>query len=166
MFPLGLFLMWRYANWKKLWKISVTALIALIFLGQVGTASVNDQETSQNKTAHTTQQHQSKDKENKKDSDSSKKEESSKKSHKDKSDKHEQDNEKKDNKSQENNKQEDNKHYQPGTTDHIPVKFSKPVDGDTARLIYQGKEEKFRFLLIDTPETKHPRFGKQPFGQE
>ncbi|PWZ61769.1 thermonuclease family protein, partial [Staphylococcus pseudintermedius] len=31
---------------------------------------------------------------------------------------------------------------------------------------YQGKTETFRFLLIDTPETKHPRLGKQPFGQE
>lgn len=165
-FPLGIFLMWRYTSWKKFWKISVTVLIALIFLGQVGIANENDQETSHNKTAHTSQHHQSKDKENKKDSDSSKKEESSKKSHKDKSNKHEQDNEKKNNKDQENNKQEDNKHYQPGTTDRIPVKFSKPVDGDTARLIYQGKEEKFRFLLIDTPETKHPRLGKQPFGQE
>lgn len=165
-FPLGLFLMWKYANWKRFWKISVTVLIALIFLGQVGIANENDQETSHNKTAHTSQHHQSKDKESKKDSDSSKKEESSKKSHKDKSNKHEQENEKKDNKDQENNKQEDNKHYQPGTTDRIPVKFSKPVDGDTARLIYQGKEEKFRFLLIDTPETKHPRLGKQPFGQE
>ncbi|PWZ59468.1 alpha/beta hydrolase, partial [Staphylococcus pseudintermedius] len=28
------------------------------------------------------------------------------------------------------------------------------------------KTETFRFLLIDTPETKHPRLGKQPFGQE
>lgn len=165
-FPLGLFLMWRYASWKRVWKISATVLITLIFLGQVGIANENDQETSHNKTAHTSQHHQSKDKESMKDSDSSKKEESSKKSHKDKSNKHEQENEKKDNKDQENNKQEDNKHYQPGTTDRIPVKYSKPVDGDTARLIYQGKEEKFRFLLIDTPETKHPRLGKQPFGQE
>ena len=65
--------MWRYANWKRFWKISVTVLIALIFLGQVRAASVNDQETSHNKTAHTSQHHQSKDKESKKDSDSSKK---------------------------------------------------------------------------------------------
>ena len=100
--------MWRYASWKRVWKISATVLIALIFLGQVGIANENDQETSHNKTAHTSQHHQSKDKESMKDSDSSKK--------------------------------EDNKHYQPGTTDRIPVKFSKPVDGDTARLIYQGKE--------------------------
>ncbi len=159
-FPLGLFLMWRYANWRKFWKISVTVLIAFIFLGQIGATSVNNQETNHNQTAHTSQHHQSKDTGKKEDSEAEK-EKSSEKSHKDKSNKHKQDNEKKDNKDQ-----EDSKNYQPGTTDRIPVKFSKPVDGDTARLIYQGKEEKFRFLLIDTPETKHPRLGKQPFGQE
>ena len=26
--------------------------------------------------------------------------------------------------------------------------------------------EAVRFLLVDTPETKHPRLGEQPFGQE
>ncbi|UXS20684.1 thermonuclease family protein [Staphylococcus delphini] len=55
---------------------------------------------------------------------------------------------------------------QPGTTEKIPVELVKAVDGDTAKLKYQGKTETFRFLLIDTPETKHPRLGKQPFGQE
>lgn len=54
----------------------------------------------------------------------------------------------------------------PGTTDKIPVKLVKAVDGDTAKLKYRGHTETFRFLLIDTPETKHPRVGKQPFGQE
>ncbi|WP_462130313.1 thermonuclease family protein [Staphylococcus pseudintermedius] len=55
---------------------------------------------------------------------------------------------------------------QPGTTQKFPVELVKAVDGDTAKLKYQGKTETFRFLLIDTPETKHPRLGKQPFGQE
>ncbi|HHU6749816.1 TPA: thermonuclease family protein [Staphylococcus pseudintermedius] len=55
---------------------------------------------------------------------------------------------------------------QPGTTERFPVELVKAVDGDTAKLKYQGKTETFRFLLIDTPETKHPRLGKQPFGQE
>lgn len=54
----------------------------------------------------------------------------------------------------------------PGTTEKFPVEFVKAVDGDTAKLKYEGKTETFRFLLIDTPETKHPRVGKQPFGQE
>lgn len=58
------------------------------------------------------------------------------------------------------------KSYKPGTTDRIPVDLAGTVDGDTAKFIYNGSQQSFRFLLIDTPETKHPRLGKQPFGQE
>ncbi|MBB6447811.1 thermonuclease family protein [Bacillus benzoevorans] len=29
-----------------------------------------------------------------------------------------------------------------------------------------GQVESVRFLLVDTPETNHPRLGEQPFGQE
>lgn len=54
----------------------------------------------------------------------------------------------------------------PGTTDRIPVELVSTVDGDTAKFNYDGKTESFRFLLIDTPETKHPRIGKEPYGQE
>ena len=40
------------------------------------------------------------------------------------------------------------------------------IDGDTIRIIYEGKETTVRYLLVDTPETNHPRFGEQPLGQE
>lgn len=41
----------------------------------------------------------------------------------------------------------------------------KNIDGDTIKVkLENGKEETVRFLLIDTPETKHPRLGVQPFG--
>ncbi|MFC7443444.1 thermonuclease family protein [Laceyella putida] len=40
------------------------------------------------------------------------------------------------------------------------------VDGDTARFEINGKVESVRFLLIDTPETSHPRLGEQPLGPE
>ncbi|WP_241954667.1 thermonuclease family protein, partial [Staphylococcus chromogenes] len=63
-----------------------------------------------------------------------------------------------------NNK--DKKEMKPGTKDRIPVELISTVDGDTAKFNYDGRTESFRFLLIDTPETKHPRVGKQPFGQE
>lgn len=46
------------------------------------------------------------------------------------------------------------------------VKLVKAVDGDTITVKFQGKEEKVRFLLVDTPETNHPRLGAQPFGAE
>ncbi|WP_338472632.1 thermonuclease family protein [Niallia sp. XMNu-256] len=40
------------------------------------------------------------------------------------------------------------------------------TDGDTIKVRINGSVESVRFLLVDTPETNHPRFGEQPFGQE
>lgn len=41
------------------------------------------------------------------------------------------------------------------------------VDGDTIDVQFKdGRKERVRMLLIDTPETKHPRLGVQPFGPE
>lgn len=48
----------------------------------------------------------------------------------------------------------------------VPVELVKAVDGDTISVKYEGKTEKVRFLLVDTPETSHPRLGVQPFGPE
>lgn len=48
----------------------------------------------------------------------------------------------------------------------VNVEFAKCIDGDTARFVINGKEEKVRFLAIDTPETKHPKKKEQPFGKE
>ena len=44
--------------------------------------------------------------------------------------------------------------------------FSKCVDGDTAYFIVDGKEEKFRFLAIDTPETVSTTVSEEPFGKD
>ena len=48
----------------------------------------------------------------------------------------------------------------------VNVKFSKCVDGDTAKFILNKKEITARFLAIDTPETVHPNKGEEPFGKE
>ena len=40
------------------------------------------------------------------------------------------------------------------------------TDGDTIKVRINGRVEAVRFLLVDTPETNHPRLGEQPFGQE
>ncbi|AQU80000.1 nuclease [Planococcus faecalis] len=53
-----------------------------------------------------------------------------------------------------------------GTTDQIDVKVTQVIDGDTIKIIYEGEEVTVRYLLIDTPETNHPRLGKQPLGSE
>ncbi|ARJ50972.1 thermonuclease family protein [Staphylococcus lutrae] len=48
----------------------------------------------------------------------------------------------------------------------IPATFVRHIDGDTSKLKIKGKEKTVRYLLIDTPETKHPKLGVQPFGKE
>lgn len=59
-----------------------------------------------------------------------------------------------------------------GTTAKVDAELVRPVDGDTAVFAFDadqdGKKEEFsaRFLLIDTPETRHPKLGKQPLGDE
>ena len=48
----------------------------------------------------------------------------------------------------------------------IEVSFGGCIDGDTAKLILNKEEIKVRMLAIDTPETKHPTIGEEPFGKE
>lgn len=40
------------------------------------------------------------------------------------------------------------------------------VDGDTATVMLNEEEIKLRFLAVDTPETKHPTKGEEPYGKE
>ncbi|PLR69445.1 thermonuclease family protein [Bacillus sp. UMB0893] len=51
-------------------------------------------------------------------------------------------------------------------SDFIPAKVVKVIDGDTVKVMVQGKEETLRLLLVDTPETVHPSKPVQPFGPE
>lgn len=47
------------------------------------------------------------------------------------------------------------------------VKEYRVIDGDTAEFqLDDNKTVKARFLLIDTPELKHPQTGEQPFAKE
>jgi micrococcal nuclease len=49
----------------------------------------------------------------------------------------------------------------------MPATVTYVVDGDTLDVKFKnGKTERVRMLLVDTPETKHPRLGVQPFGPE
>ncbi|HHU6751518.1 TPA: thermonuclease family protein [Staphylococcus pseudintermedius] len=48
----------------------------------------------------------------------------------------------------------------------VPATFVSHIDGDTSKLKIKGEEKTVRYLLIDTPETKHPKKGVQPFGPE
>lgn len=48
----------------------------------------------------------------------------------------------------------------------LSAQVTKVIDGDTIKVLLNGREETIRLLLIDTPETHHPRHGEQPFGPE
>ncbi|MED3662181.1 thermonuclease family protein [Ureibacillus sp. FSL K6-8385] len=48
----------------------------------------------------------------------------------------------------------------------IDAEVVSVVDGDTIKVKINGQTETVRFLLVDTPETNHPRLGEQPFGQD
>lgn len=48
----------------------------------------------------------------------------------------------------------------------IPADFVRHVDGDTTVLRIDRKEQKVRFLLVDTPETVNSKTKVQPFGLE
>ena len=52
------------------------------------------------------------------------------------------------------------------SSDRIDVDVVSVIDGDTIKIDFEGKEQTVRYLLIDTPETNHPTFGKQPLGSE
>lgn len=46
------------------------------------------------------------------------------------------------------------------------VAFESCVDGDTIKVTIDGKKTTVRFLAVDTPETKHPKKGVEPYGKE
>lgn len=51
-------------------------------------------------------------------------------------------------------------------TTTLPASFVRPVDGDTSVFLIQGKEQKVRYLLIDTPEMVKVGTPIQSFGLE
>ncbi len=50
--------------------------------------------------------------------------------------------------------------------EHIVASVTRVVDGDTIVVNMDGKEEKVRMILVDTPETVHPSKPVEPFGPE
>jgi len=46
------------------------------------------------------------------------------------------------------------------------VEFSKCVDGDTIKVLLDGKEYTVRMLAVDTPESVHPTKGVEYYGKE
>ncbi len=50
--------------------------------------------------------------------------------------------------------------------DKQQVTLVKNVDGDTSDFLVDGKTIRFRYLLIDTPESVKPNTPVQPYGKE
>jgi endonuclease YncB( thermonuclease family) len=48
----------------------------------------------------------------------------------------------------------------------VPATFSRITDGDTIRVVANGREEPVRLILIDTPETHDPNDPAECYGQE
>lgn len=46
------------------------------------------------------------------------------------------------------------------------ITIDRVVDGDTFVSTSTGKEENYRLLLVDTPETVHPNKEEEPYGAE
>lgn len=53
-----------------------------------------------------------------------------------------------------------------GGDSQLPVEVLSVIDGDTIKILFDGEEKTVRYLLIDSPETNHPRLGEQPYGKE
>jgi micrococcal nuclease len=51
-------------------------------------------------------------------------------------------------------------------TAQYPVIVTETLDGNTIKVIYNGKEETVRYLLVDTPKEKKTNGCKQPFAAD
>ena len=48
----------------------------------------------------------------------------------------------------------------------VEAQVTRVVDGDTIHVLIDGVEYRLRYIGIDTPETRHPTLGVEPFGPE
>ncbi|MFP7487569.1 thermonuclease family protein [Priestia filamentosa] len=63
-------------------------------------------------------------------------------------------------------KDEDTEKESETASSRLQATVTRVVDGDTLRATVNGKEEKVRLILVDTPETVHPSKPVQPVGPE
>lgn len=71
------------------------------------------------------------------------------------------------NASQETPENAENESVENSQVNRLNGKVTNVVDGDTMDIQFEnGKEERVRLVLVDTPETKHPTKPVQPFGPE
>src|SRR5699024_8937376 len=181
-FPIGLYLMWRHTDWKPKTKKIVTGIVSFIFVLNLfssddeskndvsSTTNIEEPKTEEiSKNDETEEEKERKEKEEEKKTKEKEEKERKEKEQKEKEQKEKEEQEEKEKQNQEEAKkkkeqEEDSKNLSPIGLKEVTV--AKFVDGDTTRFYYNGEDVSFRYLLIDTPETKHPRVGQQPFGPE
>src|SRR5699024_8244701 len=171
-FPIGLYLMWRHTDWKPKTKKIVTGIVSFIFILNLFSSddeSKNDVSSTTNIEEPKTEEiskndetEEEKERKEKEDLEAKKKEEEKKA--KEQEEKERKEKQKQEEAKKKKEQEEDSKNISPIGLEEVTV--AKFVDGDTTRFYYNGEDVSFRYLLIDTPETKHPRVGKQPFGPE
>jgi micrococcal nuclease len=54
----------------------------------------------------------------------------------------------------------------PSPTEPLTARVMQIVDGDTIDVEIEGQRERVRYIGINTPETKHPTRGVEPYGPE
>ena len=179
-FPIGLYLMWRHTDWKPKTKKIITGIVGFIFVLNLFSSddesksdvssTTNIEEPKTEEISKDDETEEEKDNQEKENLEAKKKEEEKKaKEQEEKEQKEKEEQEDKEKKKQEEAKkkkeqEENSKNIAPIGLEEVTV--AKFVDGDTTRFYYNGEDVSFRYLLIDTPETKHPRVGQQPFGPE
>lgn len=67
---------------------------------------------------------------------------------------------------QESEKQESHLLKGDPIVNQVSVTLIEPVDGDTIKVGLNGKTETVRYLLVDTPESKHPNMCVQLYARE
>lgn len=161
----------------KFWGLG--ALISFILFVICIAFSPDDIEYTEEENSTASKQEQKQSKDNKKD-DKDKKQDEHKNDDKSKHEKQDKKNDDKDKKLKDhkeksskdennnvktNDKTKEDKSYKKDTDNNV-VKFVRVVDGDTVVLKENGKEDTYRLLLIDTPETEHPQKDIEPYGPE
>lgn len=156
-----------FKNNKKLKGVGIIILgflVSSLFGMGIEDANENSNKETANKTEEKQEKKEKKEKkdDNKDSTNEDKTEKGNNKEINDSKAKEEHTQEKTNDKSKNNNEEKNNSE----DSSKQDVTLSRVVDGDTVKLNYKGKEETFRLLLVDTPETKHPTKGIEPYGKE
>lgn len=194
--PLAIAMVWLWLDWDKRKKIIATILMSIFFIVLMFSSpntSDNEKVVEQDQESKNEQQFEKSDLSKKpKSEDMELKEREQRKKEKEKREKEQREREEKEKREKEQREKEqrdkeqrekeqrekeqrereEQQQEQNGEQNSSSIQgltsvtFHKHVDGDTSWFNYNGSAKKFRYLLIDTPESVHPNKPVQPYGPE